>query len=363
MSTGYIVFETGEIFEGEWIGAEVETSGEVVFNTGMTGYQEMITDPSYKGQILTYSYPLIGNYGANGIDNESGSPSVQGVLTGESCLDYCHFEAVGGFSDYLQQHGVPGLTGVDTRAVVKAVRSRPTVRAVITKNPDTVSFEETEFPDGESLVPSVSVSEPHHTSGGSPHVVLMDYGHKHSIYHALIDAGCSVTVMPYNSSAEAVRGVNPDGVLFSNGPGDPMDLEEQFENIRSITKDYPSLGICLGHQLIALAYGASSEKMLFGHRGSNHPVKYLPDGSVHMTSQNHGYVISENSLDSTPFQPTFINVNDKSVEGMKHKELPVETVQFHPEAHPGPSDTHFIFQSFIEALTTGGRKPCTTASL
>lgn len=358
MTTGYLILESGEIFEGEWLGAAVESSGELVFNTAMTGYQEMVTDPSYKGQILTFSYPIIGSYGLNDISNESITPAVQGVIVNESCAGPSHYQSLHSFDDYLKQNNIPGLAGIDTRELVKIIRKSSTVRAYISKTVQNHPFSELQTPERGELVKSVSVSQKQVFEGEGKHVALIDYGYKQSILQALLNEGCKVTLMPYHTSFADIELLQPDGVLLSNGPGDPMELEHLFEDIKKITESYPVLGICLGHQLIALSHGAESEKMLFGHRGSNHPVLHVPSGKVNISSQNHGYVITENSLSRTEFMPLFININDKSVEGIEHKRLPVSSVQFHPEAHPGPSDTHYIFENFIHRLFTGGKQVC-----
>lgn len=358
MTIGYLTLESGEVFTGEWIGAPLETGGELVFNTAMTGYQEMVTDPSYKGQILTFSYPIIGSYGLNDISNESLSPSVQGVIVSESCSGPSHYQSIHSFDAYLKENNIPGLSGIDTRALVKIIRRSSTVRARIMMSQEKTPCWELPFSADGELVKSVSVAESKVYEGEGRHVALLDYGFKQSILQALLSEGCKVTVMPYNSSFEDVKAVNPDGVLLSNGPGDPMELKSLFADIKQITETYPVLGICLGHQLIALSHGAASEKMLFGHRGSNHPVLHVPSGKVNISSQNHGYVITESSLKQTDFEPLFININDKTVEGIQHKSLPVSSVQFHPEAHPGPSDTHYIFENFIHRLFTGGKQVC-----
>jgi carbamoyl-phosphate synthase small subunit len=302
---------------------------------------------------------MIGNYGWNIVDDESRSPAVEAVLLNEACGSPNHYQSEGSMEDYLYKNGIPGLAGIDTRALVKKIRQSKTLRAKITMNPDTAVFTAPPVTPEESLVKSVSVKGyQYYGDKNDPHVVLMDYGYKSSILNALLEEGCSVTVAPYTTTFEEVERLSPDGVLFSNGPGDPLDLKTYFPEILKITKEYSSLGICLGHQLIALAYGGSSEKMLFGHRGSNHPVKHLPTGKVSMSSQNHGYVVTSESIDTSLFEPLFINVNDKSIEGIQHRTLPVKGVQFHPEAHPGPSDTHFIFKDFVRSLTTGGRMLC-----
>ncbi|QKS71226.1 carbamoyl phosphate synthase small subunit [Paenalkalicoccus suaedae] len=352
--TGYLMLETGDVFKGDWIGADLQAYGELVFNTGMTGYQEMMTDPSYKGQILTFSYPLIGNYGLNQVDAESKKVAVSAVLLNDVCDNPSHYLSNWTFDDYLKEQGIPGLKNMDTRKLVSIIRKQHTVKAVISK--ELLST----FPSFESgeLVKEVSVGKTEVHGEGEKHVALYDFGYKKSILDALVAEGCKVTIVPYNYSFEKLVALKPDGVLFSNGPGDPMTLAPYFELYKKITASYPTLGICLGHQLVALSYGAKTEKMLFGHRGGNHPVKHLPTGKVSITSQNHGYVVTDSTIDTAVFDITFKNVNDGSLEGIKHKELPVQSVQFHPEAHPGPSDTAFIFEEFLQQVQAGGKKAC-----
>ncbi|WP_246943044.1 carbamoyl phosphate synthase small subunit [Bacillus pinisoli] len=353
MEQGYLILETGEVFEGTIIGKNQECIGEVVFNTGMTGYQEMMTDPSYSGQILTFCYPLIGNYGINLVDDESKKVAVSGVIIGDACDKPSHFLAAKSLSAQLEQAGISGLTGVDTRSLVQSIRKSGTVKGVITKNPfynkELVQQYESPF-----WVEQVSTTELISYKNDGPHVVLMDYGYKKSILDALLHENCSVTVVPYHFNFKQVQELKPDGIVFSNGPGNPMELAGQFEEIKKMTQQYPSLGICLGHQLLALAYGARTEKLAYGHRGGNHPVKELLTGKVRMTSQNHSYVVMEDSIDPKELIITYRNVNDKTVEGLKHKKYPVQSVQFHPEAHPGPSDTAHIFNEFIQQISSVG---------
>ncbi|NJP37296.1 carbamoyl phosphate synthase small subunit [Alkalicoccus luteus] len=350
MTNAYLILDTGDVLEGKKIGADTESSGELVFNTAMTGYQEMMTDPSYKGQLLTFTYPLIGNYGFQDKFNEGSAPAVEAVVTGSTGCD----ERAEEFDAYLQHHGIPGLTEVDTRKLVKIIRTKKTVKGFISVNQPAAPI----FHFNENPVPEVSVQEPVAFTGEGPHVAVLDYGCKSSIVHALLKEGCAVTMMPHSSSAADIHAIKPDGVLLSNGPGDPLKLQKELPHIKELTKSYPVLGICLGHQLIALAYGAESIKLPFGHRGSNHPVRHIPDGKVYMSSQNHGYVVSEPSDEAFPFERLFENVNDGTCEGFRHRSLPVQSVQFHPEAHPGPSDTHFIFKQFINSLVSGGSKVC-----
>jgi carbamoyl-phosphate synthase small subunit len=348
---GYLTLETGEVFEGVLIGSNKESQGEVVFNTSMTGYQEIITDPSYAGQIITFCYPIIGNYGINESDNESIIPALAGVIIGDLCELPSHFQSINSFSEKLKQSGVPGLAGVDTRLLVKTIRSNGTVKGFISKT------KLVEIPHNEEApfwVQQVSTKKMEFFNNNGPHVVLMDYGYKKSILHALLKENCAVTILPYNTPFEKVKSLQPDGVLFSNGPGDPKSLKQLFPEIKKISQHYPTLGICLGHQLIAHAYGARTEKLVFGHRGGNHPVKELSTGKVKITAQNHGYVVVDQSINTNVFEVTYRNVNDQSIEGLKHKAYPIETVQFHPEAHPGPSDTAHILKEFVSQITSMG---------
>jgi carbamoyl-phosphate synthase small subunit len=372
MGKGYLVLETGEFFEGNLIGNISEAAGEVVFNTSMTGYQEIITDPSYAGQIVTFCYPLIGNYGINDSDNECIQPHLSGVVVGEMCQQPNHYLSTCSFSEQLEQAGVAGITGVDTRALVKLIRQYGTLRGIIT---DVSPYKKTDSQQGfyskiDDLKPDyteiinkgssifwvehVSTKEIKTYENSGPHVALVDYGYKKSILAALLEEKCKVTVVPYSITHEQMKALHPDGVLFSNGPGDPMSLQPWFSEIKQISESFPSLGICLGHQLIALAHGAKTEKLKYGHRGGNHPVKELETGKVRITAQNHGYVVVDESIDQHIFKVTYRNVNDRSIEGLKHSQLPIQTVQFHPEAHPGPSDTAHIFEAFIQHLRTIG---------
>ncbi|MGJ7911594.1 carbamoyl phosphate synthase small subunit [Neobacillus sp. LXY-1] len=351
MNQGYLTLETGEVFEGVLIGADQDSLGEVVFNTSMTGYQEIITDPSYAGQIITFCYPIIGNYGVNTLDDESISPALSGVIIGDLCETPSHFQSIQKFSDKLKAAAVPGIAGVDTRKLVKTIRSRGTVKGYLSK---TKQFNFTGDSKEPLWVDQVSTKKIQYFKNNGPHVVLMDFGYKKSILTALQAEGCAVTIVPYNTTFEKMKSINPDGVLFSNGPGDPMELKKWFPEIQKISQHFPSLGICLGHQLIALAFGAKTEKLAYGHRGGNHPVKELETGKVKITAQNHGYVVKDESIDEKVFDVTYRNVNDRSIEGLKHKYYPIRTVQFHPEAHPGPSDTEYILKEFVAQIASLG---------
>lgn len=346
MTTGYVILETGEIFPGKLVGDIQNKTGEIVFNTSMTGYQEIMTDPSYAGQIVVFSYPLIGNYGMTDAFGESAKPHVQGIVTGELCVTPNHYKLTESIISLLDKNEIPCLTGVDTRALVKTIREKGTVKAIISDCPDA----KPSYFDTCQLVKQVTTKQVLFYDNKGPHIILIDFGFKKSILHYLIRNGCKVTVVPYDYPLEDIHLLHPDGIVLSNGPGNPMDLVGQLKKIKALTQKYPTLGICLGHQLISLAYGAKTEKLPFGHRGANHPVKDLQTGKVFITSQNHGYVVVEGTIDEREFNVTFRHVNDRTIEGMSHKTLPIQTVQFHPEAHPGPQDTDYIFRTFIESI-------------
>ncbi|WHY78771.1 carbamoyl phosphate synthase small subunit [Neobacillus sp. WH10] len=351
MEQGYLTLETGEVFEGVLIGAKKDSLGEVVFNTSMTGYQEIITDPSYAGQIITFCYPIIGNYGINALDDESITLALSGVVIGDLCETPSHYQSIHKFSEKLKQAGVPGIAGIDTRLLVKTIRSRGTVKGYLSDTKKS-NFSASEMQT--TWVEKVSTKKTQFFRNRGPHIVLIDFGYKKSILNALLEENCAVTIVPYNTPFEKIKVMNPDGILLSNGPGDPMELKKWFPEIKKITQAFPSLGICLGHQLIALAYGAKTTKLAYGHRGGNHPVRELNTGKVKITAQNHGYVVVDESIDENIFDVTYRNVNDRSIEGLKHQSYPIQTVQFHPEAHPGPSDTEYILKDFVKKLASLG---------
>lgn len=342
-----LILENGIIFEGKAFGYLEESVGEVVFNTGMTGYQEVLTDPSYYGQIVTMTYPLIGNYGVNLEDLESKSIKVKGFIVRENCSYPNNFRCEVKLEDYLKQNKVIGLEGIDTRALTKILRNNGTMRGIITL--DDINSDEVKLKlDGYSTkeaVKAVTSSEKYTIEGTGKHVAIMDFGIKQNIIRNFIKRGCKVTVFPADAKASEVLDVNPDLIFLSNGPGDPEHLPEAIENIKELVGKKPVVGICLGHQLLALSLGGKTSKLKFGHRGCNHPVKDLENNRVHITSQNHGYVV-----DTLPeeMEITHVNLNDGTVEGMKHKTLPVYSVQFHPEACPGPKDSEYIFDKFME---------------
>ncbi|MBU8908341.1 carbamoyl phosphate synthase small subunit [Desertibacillus haloalkaliphilus] len=353
---GYLVLSTGETFEGEWLGGEEEVYGEVVFFTGMTGYQEVITDPSFKGQIVVFTYPLIGNYGINEADNESIKPQVSGVVMSECSDDGFHYESKITLADHCKKQHVPMLVGIDTRAVVKRIRELGDMGAIITNDLTNIDFA-TKKPIGtRDLVKEVSTTTIETFGEGEHHVVLIDYGYKRSIVDALVKYGCKVTVVPYNTDIDTIHELSPDGILLSNGPGNPKQMEAYLDDIKQLASSYPTMGICLGHQLLALAFGGDTEKLRFGHRGANQPVQDLVSKQVYMTSQNHSYVVREHGIEKTGFDVRYRNINDGSVEGLVHSCLPITSIQFHPEAHPGPSDSETIFLNFVAEMNSKRRE-------
>ncbi len=342
-----LILENGTIFEGTAFGYLEESVGEVVFNTGMTGYQEVLTDPSYYGQIVTMTYPLIGNYGINIEDTESKSIKVKGFIVREKCSSPSNFRCEFQLEDYLKQNKIIGLEGIDTRALTKMLRNNGTMKGIITL--EELGLEDVQEKlqsfSNEYAVKSVSTDVVKQVEGAGKHVAILDFGIKQNIVRNFVKRGCKVSVFPYDASSDEVLAVNPDLIFLSNGPGNPEDLPESIENIKNLIGKKPIVGICLGHQLLALSLGGKTSKLKFGHRGSNHPVKDLEENRVHITSQNHGYVVEQLPEE---FEVTHVNLNDGTIEGMKHKTLPIYSVQFHPEACPGPKDSEYIFDKFMK---------------
>lgn len=350
MAKGYLCLKTGEVFEGNWIGEKKEVTGEVVFNTSMTGFEELLADPSHKGQILTFTYPLIGN---GGIYDKNQQIHAEAVIAGELCAFPSHYQTDKTLEEMLQLSSVPALVNIDIRLLVKTIRKHGTVSGKITSQPSDVVVAE-EAPNSMTFVQDVTVKKNETYGNGSYHVVLIDYGYTQAILETLLDHNLRVTIVPFNTSFDAIKMLSPDGILISNGPGNPMEMTSVLPMIQAVSQTYPVLGIGLGHELVASAFGAKLKKMRPGHRGGNYPVKDLQTGKVYMTAQNHGYEVLEESLNKEVMKVQYRNVNDRSVEGLKHARLPVKTVQFHPEARPGPRDTAYIFNEFYQQLEAKG---------
>ncbi|MFT2203381.1 carbamoyl phosphate synthase small subunit [Staphylococcus chromogenes] len=355
----YLVLEDGTYYTGFKLGADTLTQGEIVFNTAMTGYQETLSDPSYTGQIITFTYPLIGNYGINRDDFESLIPTLKGVVVKEACQAPSNFRAQKTLDDVLKEFDIPGISGVDTRSITKKIRERGVLKAAFVDNETEIettiqNLKTIEFPRNE--VPTVSTKTPYVSTGFDLRVVLVDFGKKQNIVRELNARGCEVTVVPYDTTAEEIIKMSPDGVMLSNGPGDPADVQVAVDMIKGIIGKIPFFGICLGHQLFALSQGATSFKMKFGHRGANHPVKDLSTGKIALTSQNHGYAINADSLKETDLEVTHIALNDGTIEGLRHKFEPAFSVQYHPEACPGPTDSNYLFDQFIELMLEQKKK-------
>ncbi len=351
---GYLILADGTVFEGQFHGEEKETLCEVVFTTGMTGYAETVTDPSFEGQAVVLTYPMIGNYGINLEDTESSRPWISALIVREIAPFASNFRSTRPFDEYLAEHGVTILSGIDTRSLTRKLREAGTMNGLITcQKPLDISIrlEEIKRYSVRHGVIRVSRSHPETVGTGSRKIALLDFGAKRNIVNSLVARDCSVTVWPWDTPAYVILDSEPDGIMLSNGPGDPKDCSGILRHIRELMDSrVPLFSICLGHQLLALAAGFDTERLKFGHRGANHPVKDLATGKVYMSSQNHGYCVSPASVDPAVAEISHVNVNDGTVEGLRFKGRPVSSVQFHPEASPGPRETAYLFDDFIAAI-------------
>jgi carbamoyl-phosphate synthase small subunit len=372
MTPALLALADGRVFRGDACGAGGEASGEVVFNTAMTGYQEILTDPSYRGQMVCMTYPLIGNYGISPEDVESRRPWVNGFIVKEMCGYPSNWRGRMRLEDYLREHGIVAIQGIDTRALTRHLRDHGAQEGIISTveaDADRLVERARALPGlvGRDLVTEVSVAEPHGWDQGTwdlargytaaPEarfrVVAFDSGIKQNILRQLSSLGCGVTVVPARTPAEAVLEMRPHGVFLSNGPGDPEAVPYLVESVRGLVGRTPIFGICLGNQILGLALGGKTYKLKFGHHGANHPVRDLATGRVEITAQNHGFSVDPASVAKLGLDETHVNLNDGTSEGMRHRELPIFSVQYHPEASPGPHDAHYLFHRFIDLMSGG----------
>ena len=373
MTRALLALADGRVFTGEACGARGEAHGEVVFNTSMTGYQEIMTDPSYRGQIVCMTYPLIGNYGINPEDVESRRPWVNGFIVKEACPYPSNWRGRVAIEDYMREQGIVGIQAIDTRALTRHLRDQGAQEGVISTvevDPARLAGRARALPGliGRDLVSEVTVDTAHGwTEGGWDiargytrpptsrfRVVAYDSGIKRNILRQLASLGCEVEVVPADTPAAAVLERKPHGLFLSNGPGDPEAVPYLVESVRGLIGKLPIFGICLGNQILGLAFGGSTYKLKFGHHGANHPVKDLETGRVEITAQNHGFSVDPRSVEKAGLVESHVNLNDGTSEGMRHRELPVFCVQYHPEASPGPHDSHYLFERFIDLMERGG---------
>ncbi|PYY02578.1 MAG: carbamoyl phosphate synthase small subunit [Acidobacteria bacterium] len=367
-----LALEDGRIFRGKGYGAKAECYGEVVFNTSLTGYQEIFTDPSYAGQIVVLTNPQIGNYGTNPEDNEAVRPFIEGLVVREFSPISSNWRSQQAADEYLERFNIPVIADVDSRALVRHLRTHGVMRGVVSlieSDPDKLVAKARSIPkmDGTDLARVVSTKQryswnqgPILTYAGQPvkefsperalHVVAYDYGIKQNILRMLVDQGCNVTVVPAETSAEDVLALKPDGVFLSNGPGDPEPITYAHDSIRKLAGKTPIFGICLGHQLVGLALGGKTYKLKFGHHGGNHPVRQETTGKIEITAHNHNFAVDPDSLKQSEVEMTHFDLNDGTLEGMRHKTMPLFTVQYHPEASPGPHDSHYLFGDFVKMM-------------
>jgi len=358
MKKAIIYLQDGKFFEGKSLFDWPETAGEIVFNTSMTGYQEILTDPSYAGQIVTMTYPLIGNYGVNDEDMESDKVHVKGFVVKEFARRYSNFRAQKGLIEYLDENHIPAIEGVDTRSLTRHIRLSGAMKAFLSMDdfdPKSLAAKLSQVPEmeGSDWVKEVTTKSKYvwkNKEEGTFKVAALDCGTKHNIFRILNELGCAVHVFPATASAKDILAIRPDGIFLSNGPGDPAALSYVVATVRELIGKAPIFGICLGHQILGLALGGRTYKLKFGHRGANHPVKDLVDQSIAITSQNHGFCVDMKSLPQADIEVTHMNLNDQTVEGLRHKKYPLFSVQYHPEAAPGPHDAKYLFTKFISMM-------------
>ncbi|MDO4903679.1 MAG: glutamine-hydrolyzing carbamoyl-phosphate synthase small subunit [Limosilactobacillus sp.] len=349
----YLVLEDGSVYEGEAFGADRSTLGEVVFTTGMTGYQEAITDQSYANQILVFTNPLIGNYGVNLDDYETLEPQIKGVICHQVARRPSNWRMQETLPDFMERLDIPGIQGLDTRELVRKLREHGTLRGAVVDNVDDLDalLEKIKASHPTAgIISKVSTKSPYPNPGSKRNIVVIDFGLKHSILRELAIRDCNVIVLPYTATAQQVLNLKPDGMLLSNGPGDPDEMEDAAKMVAEVEQHLPVFGICMGHQVFAKANGATTYKMKFGHRGFNHPVRNIATGEIDFTSQNHGYAVDPASVDTDKLLITHEEVNDGTVEGLRHKHFPAFSVQFHPDAAPGPHDADDLFDDFISMV-------------
>jgi len=348
-----LLLEDGTLFTGLAFGADGAQVGEVVFNTGFTGYQEVLSDPSYCGQIVTMTYPLIGNYGINRDDFESIAPFVHGFVVRRHEPVPSNWRAEYTIDEVLREYGIIGISEIDTRMLTRILRRHGTMKGILTTGNERIEELRERLAQTPLMTDQVARTSTKHvysSPGTKERIVLIDFGAKSGILRELTKRGCDVIVVPHDTTADEIRRLHPDGIQLSNGPGDPKNVPYAVETVRQLLGEYPMFGICLGHQIFALACGADTEKLKFGHRGGNHPVKDLETGQCYITSQNHGYTVKEDSIRGTELVVTHINNNDKTIEGLRHKRYPAFSVQYHPEASPGPLDSGYLFDQFLEMI-------------
>ena len=350
----FLILENGKVFEGKGFGAEKDVVGEIVFTTAMTGYLETLTDPSYYGQVVVQTFPLIGNYGVIPSDFESSRPALKAYIVRNRCQEPSNFRCEGILDTFLKNTGVPGIYDIDTRALTRIVREYGVMNCKITSTLDNLDkdLEKIKHYKVVDAVESVTPKETASFAAENPryNVALWDFGAKSNIQRSLLKRGCNVTVFPASATAEEIAAINPDGIMLSNGPGDPQENQEIIKQLRLLCeKKIPTFGICLGHQLLALSQGATTDKLKYGHRGANQPAEDVETGRVYITSQNHGYAVVSNSLPANA-KESFVNANDGTCEGVTYTNMPAFSVQFHPEACGGPLDTEFLFDRFISLI-------------